>query len=197
MAGTGWNRNERRSKRRYEIPLSVRYVVSSYPPARGTGHLENISSSGLLFRTGNRIPVGSTIIVEVDCSGRPVEATDTVSIVASGHVVRSRQGRVAVAIGSHFFRRRHRGEADVAGPDGEPGDMVLLTPDACRLLEAALPESHIGILRVSQAVALEMLKAGQPVALVITDRVEPFNEFRHRVHIIALGSEAPVAENGH
>ena len=66
------NRNERRRQRpRYDIALSVRYIVSSQSLVRGTGELENISSAGLLFRCDGRVPVGSRILMEIDWPSRP------------------------------------------------------------------------------------------------------------------------------
>jgi hypothetical protein len=185
-----WNRKERRLKRRYEIPLGLRYTLPAKISAGGTGELKNISSSGLMFHSDERVPVGAPIVVEIDWPG-PASSGDQVSIVVAGHVVRSRRHCLAVAINSHCFRRQASSRAPSSAEIDGRSETILLVSERCEFFEATLPEPRIGVLRMTTAAALEVLRAGQvPVALVIADRVGEFAEFNGRVHIAGIGTPA-------
>jgi hypothetical protein len=68
---------------------------------QGTGETANISSSGILFRSTIKIPIGSSIRLEVDWplldDGRKV------CLIAAGQVIRSRQPHVAMRVGHYDF----------------------------------------------------------------------------------------------
>jgi hypothetical protein len=201
------NRNERRQRARYEIALSVRYIVSSQSLVRGTGELENISSAGLLFHCEGRVPVGSRILMEIEWPSQSADAGGAVALIVSGHVVRARASRVAVEIGAHYFRRPGseaavwdaadaRQPAAPAVPAGSPVvAAVLLIGRNYRVSEASTPRSPLSILRVSPADALGILEAGQPpVSLVITDNAEDFAAFKETVHIVDVDPEAALTQ---
>jgi hypothetical protein len=106
-------RAERREKQRYPIPLRLRFVAvaSSTGGSRtgqvlqGGGETTNISSSGILFRSGIKVPAGSSIRLEVDWPFRSNDQSGPVSLIGSGRVIRSRQSQVAVRIGHYDFAR--------------------------------------------------------------------------------------------
>jgi hypothetical protein len=104
-------KTERRTKQRYPIALRVRFVAIANSNSRakisevlrGAGETTNISSSGILFRSGIKVPAGSSIRVEVDWPFRSNEQSGPLSLIGSGRVIRSRQSHVAVRIGHYDF----------------------------------------------------------------------------------------------
>jgi hypothetical protein len=98
----------RRAHRRYPVALKLLYRMTS--GECGKGEVCNISSSGLMFRSGAVLLVGKMIEVVVawplllggDC---PVE------LRISGRVVRSDVTGTAIAIGKYEFHTADRSES--------------------------------------------------------------------------------------
>jgi hypothetical protein len=114
-------RTERRTKQRYPIALRVSFVAVPSRSSgakisqvlRGAGETTNISSSGILFRSGIKVPAGSSIRLEVDWPARSDERSGPVSLIGSGRVIRSRQSQVAVRVG-HYDFQHHAAIANAA-----------------------------------------------------------------------------------
>jgi hypothetical protein len=117
-------RIERRTKQRYPIALTVHFVAVANSSSgakvsqvlQGAGETTNISSSGILFRSGIKVPAGSSIRLEVDWPCRSNEQSGPVTLIGSGRVIRSRQPQVAVRIGHYDFA--HPTEAAKATHNG-------------------------------------------------------------------------------
>jgi hypothetical protein len=83
---------------------------------QGAGETTNISSSGILFRSGIKVPAGSSIRLEVDWPFRSNDQSGAVSLIGSGLVIRSRQSQIAVRVG-HYDFARHIQAASAAATD--------------------------------------------------------------------------------
>lgn len=101
--------NERRSSERFPIERTVRYkLMESRTLVReGAGTTVDISSSGISFRAGERLPRGSRVEVAVSW---PVLLNETcpLKLVAAGRIVRVDADRAAMSIDKYEFRTMAR-----------------------------------------------------------------------------------------
>jgi len=95
---TGRTVDQRQSKR-YQLKTSVKFCWESPQGgiSRGEGYTRDISPSGVFVVTGDRLPLGTTVKLEVALPTPRKEASGA-SLRTRGHVVRSEQlGFAAVA----------------------------------------------------------------------------------------------------
>lgn len=110
-----FRRLERRSHRRYLIPLETQYELSYEPSVRhqGSGEVIDISSGGVLFRAADSPPVGAGVRLSIHWPAL-LHGTCPLKLVIEGRVVRHDDKGIAVALLRHQFRTRPR--AAVAQP---------------------------------------------------------------------------------
>ena len=96
---------ERRSDRRYNIALRVRWDLRRRKRLleSGAGRTVNLSSGGILLETGRQLPVGLNLTMAISW---PVLLHDTtlMQLIVDGRVVRSDGRGVAVRTIQHEFR---------------------------------------------------------------------------------------------
>jgi PilZ domain len=96
---------ERRGKQRFALGLTVhfRLSVKGFQSRWGTGTMQDMSSTGVSFRSRRQLPVGGHVELIIDW---PAVRTDhfPVALHATGLVVRSSGSKTAVQIPSHRFR---------------------------------------------------------------------------------------------
>jgi len=96
---------ERRGDRRYEIALELRWKVLRRKRTldSGIGRTVDISSGGILFEAGRKIPVGLKVQVSISW---PVllHNSSPLQLTVAGRVVRSDNQRAAIEIIQHEFR---------------------------------------------------------------------------------------------
>ncbi len=96
---------ERRGDRRYEISLDVRWKVLRRKRAldSGLGHTVDLSSGGILFEAGRKLPVGLKVQLSI---AWPVllHNSSPLQLSVAGRVVRSDNQRTAIEIIQHEFR---------------------------------------------------------------------------------------------
>jgi PilZ domain len=99
--------SERRRTNRFPVREDVRYRViqSKAPNVSGLGSTLNIGSSGILFTTEERLPLGRMVELSVNWPAR-LDGTCALQFVASGRVVRSELNRAAVRIERYEFKTR-------------------------------------------------------------------------------------------
>jgi hypothetical protein len=116
-----WIGLERRSDRRYELALTVRWrlirrrrVVDS-----GTGTTVDVSSGGLLLETDRELETG--LMIELSIAW-PVLLHNVapLQLVVAGRVVRAQGRRVAVRMLQHEFRTAGVSRARRSGPELMP-----------------------------------------------------------------------------
>ena len=90
---------DRRTNRRYDIELPVRFAVVGVDQI-GTGTMANISSTGIAFRTASAIPVDCFIRVYISLA-----YSSCGTLMAYGRVVRDGE-IVAVSVLRYRFERR-------------------------------------------------------------------------------------------
>jgi hypothetical protein len=97
---------ERRGTSRFPLHEEVRYkLVHGKVVTTGVGKTLNIGSSGVLFTTQERLPIGRTVELSVNWPAR-LDGTCPLKFVATGRVVRSEDDRAAVRIERYEFRTR-------------------------------------------------------------------------------------------
>ncbi|MGO9258278.1 MAG: PilZ domain-containing protein [Bryobacteraceae bacterium] len=96
---------ERRSDKRYDISLELRWKVLRRKRMldSGLGRTVDLSSGGILFETGRKLPVGLKVQLSINWpvllhNAAPLQLT------VSGRVVRSDNQRAAIEINQHEFR---------------------------------------------------------------------------------------------
>jgi c-di-GMP-binding flagellar brake protein YcgR len=96
---------ERRTDRRYEISLDLRWKVLRRKKTldSGVGRTIDISSGGILFEAGRKLPVGLKVQLSISW---PVllHNASPLQLTAAGRVVRSDNQRAAIEIIQHEFR---------------------------------------------------------------------------------------------
>src|SRR4030095_15813002 len=104
---------DRRRRHRFPLDLELRFQFSELDqpnPTQFTGKVENISSSGLAFRTDKPPGPGSHLAVSI---AWPVKRDDCrLRLVLDGTVLRASGGLVVVTIlrpEFHFARKEHHG----------------------------------------------------------------------------------------
>jgi hypothetical protein len=96
---------ERRSDRRYEMQLELRWKLVHRRKVQdtGSGHSVDLSSGGILFEAGRSLPVGLNVELSV---AWPVllQHVAPMQLRISGRIVRSEGHGTAVRITQHEFR---------------------------------------------------------------------------------------------
>ena len=98
---------DRRGTNRFPLQEDVQYKVlhRSSVKATGIGKTLNIGSSGILFTTEERLPLGRTVEISVNWPAR-LGGTCPLKFVAMGRVVRADADKAAVRIERYEFRTR-------------------------------------------------------------------------------------------
>jgi PilZ domain len=99
-------RTERRSCRRYALPLELEYKVSldhATFGSSGVGNVVNISSGGVWFRTGRVLPLGSTVRLSIKWP-MLLDNCHPLKLSMQGRVVRSDHHGTAIMLGHYEFR---------------------------------------------------------------------------------------------
>jgi PilZ domain len=91
---------ERRQARRYPLHLEVRYELPSGESE--SGEVIDISSGGVRFRSSSQLPLGSTILLQVNWPVR-IDGVIPLQLRVFGWIVRCDRYLVAVAIGKSEF----------------------------------------------------------------------------------------------
>jgi hypothetical protein len=103
---------ERRSRRRYPIELPVQFKVLKHCMVirTGTGKTVNVSSGGIAFRTDEVLQPRTYVELSM---AWPVKLDDScpLKLVASGRVVRSEDGCVAIHLEHYVFRTQGTAQA--------------------------------------------------------------------------------------
>ncbi len=95
---------DRRAAVRFPIEQEVRYKVFSRTTIEvGTGRTVNMSSNGVLFTTERMLVPGERLEVSVNWPAH-LDNKCPLKLVTTGRVVRSDQGRAAIAIERYEFR---------------------------------------------------------------------------------------------
>jgi hypothetical protein len=108
MAGPNYlSSADRRGTNRFPLQEDVQYKVlhRAAPRTAGTGKTLNIGSSGILFTTEERLPVGRMVEISVNWPAR-LGGTCLLKFVATGRVVRAENDKAAVRIERYEFRTR-------------------------------------------------------------------------------------------
>ena len=96
---------DRRSDRRYPLSLGLRWNLVSRKKVvdSGTGRTVDLSSGGILFDAGIRLPAGQKICLAIYW---PVLLHQSVQmqLIVEGRIVRSDGGRIAIRKTQHEFR---------------------------------------------------------------------------------------------
>lgn len=108
--------NERRAADRFPIERDVRFKVLNYKASdeTGVGRTVNMSSRGVLFNTESQIARGKKVEVSISWPAQ-LNSAVPLKLVASGRVIRSEAGRIAVEIQHTEFRTQATPSADDAG----------------------------------------------------------------------------------
>ena len=98
---------DRRGNIRFPVQEELKYRVlhSKSTALAGVGHTINMGSSGVLFTTEDRLPVGRQVEISVNWPAR-LDGTCPLKFVATGRVVRSEATAAAVRIERYEFRTR-------------------------------------------------------------------------------------------
>src|SRR6266536_2317883 len=100
----------RRRTSRFPVLEDVRYrvVQSRTGKVSGCGTTLNIGSSGILFTTEDKLPIGRMVELSVNWPAR-LDGVCPLQFVATGRVVRSDNHRAAVRIERYEFKTRSTG----------------------------------------------------------------------------------------
>jgi hypothetical protein len=98
---------ERRGTGRFPVREEVRYrlVQSKSEKVSGSGITLNFGSSGILFTTQEKLPLGRMVELSVNWPAR-LGGTCLLQVVATGRVVRSEENRAAIRIERYEFKTR-------------------------------------------------------------------------------------------
>ncbi len=107
---------ERRGTDRFPIESELRYklVENKEVTEPGAGRTLNMSSSGILFTTAARLPIGRRVELSVEWPAQLNEVCG-LKLVALGRVVRSSDESSAIRIDKYDFRTRATAKVKVAG----------------------------------------------------------------------------------
>jgi len=101
---------ERRGTKRFPLQEEVRYKLwNGNVVSTGVGKTLNIGSSGALFTTEQRLPVGCVVELSVNWPAR-LNGTCLLKFVATGRIVRAEEDRAALRIERYEFRTRAQAE---------------------------------------------------------------------------------------
>jgi hypothetical protein len=106
--------NERRAADRFPIERDVHYKVLNYKSSDevGIGKTINMSSRGVLFATERNLAPGKKLEVSISWPAQ-LNSSIPLKLVASGRVIRSAQGSVAMEIQHTEFRTQAKTGATV------------------------------------------------------------------------------------
>jgi hypothetical protein len=90
--------------------MEFRIVQGQEVVQSGTGRTLNLSNTGILFESGETLPVGAEVEISVAWPAR-LDNAIALNFCVSGHVSRSADCRHAVRILEHDFRLRGRYKA--------------------------------------------------------------------------------------
>lgn len=109
--------SDRRGTSRFPLQEEVQYKVLSRVPGKttGAGKTLNIGSSGILFTTEERLPLGRTVEISVNWPAR-LGGTCPLKFVAVGRVVRADVDKAAVRIERYEFRTRGTAAMGASAP---------------------------------------------------------------------------------
>ena len=98
-------RDERRAADRFPIERDVRYKVLNYKSGdeMGAGKTINMSSRGVLFTTEGHLALGKKLELSISWPAQ-LNSAVALKLVASGRVIRSERGSVAMEIQHTEFR---------------------------------------------------------------------------------------------
>jgi len=193
---------ERRRRRRFNIALGLRYSVpvKNAPALQGEGFTENISSSGLLFRSSSgALAVGTFIAINLDWP-RPAEEGDTIRLSMSGRVIRADPPDMAVVIGWHGFQREREPEvtaakAPAAARHGNRAPVLVVGADPLyRFVAAMLSRYEYPVIHLDLSTAMDAVNAKRKIGLLITNQVEGMEAFHGRVPILYTGDAGELAD---
>jgi hypothetical protein len=96
---------DRRTSRRYEFSLKLRWKVSrrKHPAETGTGTTIDLSSNGILLESDQQMPIDGSVELSI-CWPVLLHDTLPMQLIVTGRVVRFSGQRVAVQFGQHEFR---------------------------------------------------------------------------------------------
>jgi hypothetical protein len=101
---------DRRRTTRFPVCEELRYrMTHKSSRVSGTGKTLNIGSSGVLFTTEEKLPLGQSVELSVNWPAM-LDGTCPLKFVAVGRVVRSEAQMAAVRIERYEFRTRKSGE---------------------------------------------------------------------------------------
>jgi len=99
---------ERRSKLRYPIELSVKYrTLGRYHRLTGMGRTANLSSSGMLIVTEQRMAIGSRLELNIEWPSL-LDGLIPLQMVVVGKVVRCQERGFAFSFTQYQFRTMSR-----------------------------------------------------------------------------------------
>jgi len=113
---------ERRGQKRFRIEQDLTFrIISRKADARdgGAGRTVDISSRGLLFRTGQPLQSGQRLEMSVNWPAL-LSGTCPLKFVATGRVLRADGGFAAVTIEQYEFRTRRTRELPGLQPSDQP-----------------------------------------------------------------------------
>jgi PilZ domain len=96
---------DRRNDRRYELKLDMRWKLIRRRRIMdcGSGETIDISSGGILFNAGRKLPVGFNVEVSVSWP-MLLHNTAPLQLIVSGKIVRTRESLTAIQMEAHEFR---------------------------------------------------------------------------------------------
>src|SRR5271154_3124356 len=98
--------NERRTKTRYPLELTVQYqILSDREPVCGAGQTLNVSSSGMLITAEHELPEGALVKVTIEWPTL-LNGKTALQLVTTGKVVRRQESSWGVAFDHYQFRTR-------------------------------------------------------------------------------------------
>jgi hypothetical protein len=105
---------DRRGTIRFPVREELKYKVlrSKGTPLSGTGHTINMGSSGILFTTEDRLPIGKQVEISVNWPAR-LGGTCPLKFVATARIVRADANQAAVRIERYEFKTRGMASAAV------------------------------------------------------------------------------------
>ncbi len=112
VSGSSGGFRDRRVTARFPLNEEVAYKVLNARGARicGSGRTLNIGSGGILFTTGERLPVGRTLEMAVNWPAL-LGGSCPLKFVAVGRIVRSDETQAVMRIERYEFRTRRASAA--------------------------------------------------------------------------------------
>jgi hypothetical protein len=99
--------HERRVKSRYPLELKVRYQILGSTGSIGVGQTVNISSSGMLLKSGGKLPEGTRLKIFVEWPSL-LNGSIPLQLIMVGTVVRSAPIGSSIVFESYQFKTMSR-----------------------------------------------------------------------------------------